>query len=148
MALDMDGDGDISTKELEKLLRSLKSKLKMSERDIKNALKEFDPNGDGSVTTEEFMNKIANSKHREAFHKALIQRSAVRKIFEKYDVDGSGTISRDEFKKAVEDKYRSKLKDYEIDNMMDAADKNEKDGLIDYEEFLKAFSYFPVAGQM
>ena len=77
----------------------------MSERDIKTALKEFDPNGDGSVTTEEFMNKIANSKHREAFHKALIQRSSVRKIFEKYDVDKSGTISRDEFRRAIQDKY-------------------------------------------
>ena len=55
LALDVDGDGDVSIKELEVLLRSVKRRLGMSEKDIRNALSDFDQDGDGTVDIEEFL---------------------------------------------------------------------------------------------
>ena len=143
MALDLDGDGDISVGELENLLRSLKARLRMSDKDIKKLVNELDQNGDGTVDVEEFLNMIQSGIKRDVIHKALVQRSGIRKVFEKYDKDGNGVITRDEFRKVVEDKYQTKLAPRQVDAMIIQADVN-KNGKIDYEEFLKAFTYFPV----
>ena len=142
LALDLDGDGDISVKELEVLLRSLKTKLKMSEKDIKKTISDFDKNGDGTVDAQEFLDTIKGGSQRDAIHKALIQRSGIRKNFSKYDRDGNGYITRDEFRKVVEDKYQTKLTSKQVDELMIAADRN-KDGKIDYDEFLRSFTYMP-----
>ena len=144
LALDVDGDGDVSIKELEVLLRSVKRRLGMSEKDIKNALSDFDQDGDGTVDIEEFLNTIKKSNHREVFHQALIKRAGIRKVFQKYDTDGNGFITRDEFRRVVEDKFHTKLNEIQINELMLAADKNNRDGKIDYDEFMQAFTYFPV----
>ena len=52
-------------------------------------------------------------------------------------------ITRDEFRRIVEAKDQAKLMPSQIDALMDKADVNGS-GKIDYEEFLKAFTYFPV----
>ena len=143
LALDLNGDGDISVGELESLLRSLKTRLGMSEKDIKKLLTDFDQNGDGTIDIQEFLNMIQSGTKRDAIHKALIQRSGIRKAFNKYDKDGNGFITRDEFRRVVEDKYQAKLTAKQVDALMIQADTN-KDGRIDYEEFLRAFTYFPV----
>ena len=142
MALDLNGDGDISVEELETLLRSLKTRLRMTDKDIKKLLNDFDQNGDGTVDLHEFMTMIHSGNKRDCIQKALIQRSGIRKAFEKYDRDGNGIITRDEFKKVVEDKYQAELSSNQVDALMVQADIN-KDGRIDYEEFLRAFTYFP-----
>ena len=143
MALDVNGDGVISLDELHCLLKSLKSKLKMSEREIKRFEAEFDKDGDGTIDLEEFFNMVHGGSERNIIHKALIQRSGIRKIFEKYDRDGNGIITKDEFRRVVEDKYQTRLLPEQVDEMLREADKN-NDGVIDYEEFLKSFTYFPV----
>ena len=56
LALDLDGNGDISVQELESLLRSIKRKLRMTENQIMKMVKQTDKNGDGSVDLEEFLN--------------------------------------------------------------------------------------------
>ena len=53
--IDKDGDGQVSTKELESVLRSMRHKLKASEGDIKKALKEIDRDGDGIVDVHEYI---------------------------------------------------------------------------------------------
>ena len=141
--LDTDGDGNISVAELEVLLKSIKGSLKMTDTEIKKLLKTFDDNGDGNIDTREFLNIVTTGEKRNIIKKALIQRHGVRELFQKYDRDGNGVITRDEFRKVVEDKYQARLRADQIDQMMLNVDKN-KDGTIDYEEFYKAFRYFPV----
>ena len=144
LALDLDGNGDISVKELECLLRSIKRKLRMTENEIMKMVEKTDRNGDGCVDVEEFLNLVETSEQKKVLHKELIQRSGIRKAFEKYDKDGSGTITRDEFRKVVEDKYQSTLRANQIEKLMEQADKD-NNGNISYDEFLAAFSYFPVS---
>ena len=143
LALDTDGNGDISVQELDSLLKSLKRKLRMSENEIKRMVKDTDKNGDGVVDVEEFFNMVECGDKQKIIRKELITRSGVRKSFEKYDRDGSGFITREEFRNVVQDKYQSTLRSTQIDKLMEQADKDNS-GQISYEEFLLAFSYFPV----
>ena len=138
-----DGDGNISISELEVLLMSIKSKLKMTSTEISKLLKSYDADGDGHIDTREFLSMITTGEKRSVIRKALVQRHGVREAFKKYDKDNSGFITRDEFRKVVEDKYQARLRTDQVDQMMANVDKNE-DGKIDYEEFYKAFRYFPV----
>ena len=143
LALDLDGNGDISVQELESLLRSIKRKLRMTENQIMKMVKQTDKNGDGSVDLEEFLNLVETAEQKRVIHKELIQRSGFRQAFMKYDKDGSGTITRDEFRRVVEDKYQTTMRANQIDKLMEEADKDNS-GNISYDEFLSAFSYFPV----
>ena len=115
----------------------------MSERDIRDFLDELDENGDGTVDVGEFMKLIHSGFKRDIIHKALIQRSGIRQRFLKYDKDGNGVITRDEFRRVVEDKYRARLTPEQVDEMIIEADKD-GNGDIDYDEFMRAFTYFPV----
>ena len=141
--LDTDGDGNISIGELELLLKSIKGKLKMSNTEIMNLLKKFDNDGDGNIDTREFINLITTGEKRNVIRTALVHRHGIREAFKKYDRDGNGVITRDEFRKVVEDKYQTRLRVDQVDQMMLSVDQN-GDGQIDYEEFFKAFRYFPV----
>ena len=115
----------------------------MSETEINKLLRGFDQNGDGTIDLKEFMTIIESGSKKDIIHKALIQRSGIRKSFRKYDTDGNGLITRDEFRKVVEDKYQARLNPKQIDELLKLADVN-KDGRIDYEEFVKSFTYMPV----
>lgn len=143
LALDLDGNGDISVAELESLLRAIKRKLRLTENQIVKMVKQTDRNGDGNVDLEEFLDLMETAEQKRIIHKELIQRSGVRKAFEKYDKDGSGSITRDEFRRVVEDKYQTTMRANQIDKLMEHADKDNS-GQISYDEFLAAFSYFPV----
>ena len=143
LALDIDGNGDISVQELELLLRAIKRKLRMTENQIIKMVKQTDKNGDGYVDVEEFLNMLETAEQKNVIHKELLQRSGVRKAFQKYDKDGSGSITRDEFRRVVEDKYQTTMRANQIDKLMEQADKDNS-GQISYDEFLAAFTYFPV----
>ena len=142
LALDADGDGDISIKEMDTLLKSVKSKLRMSESEIRKLIREVDQNGDGKVDVQEFFKMIECGKKRDVIYKELVKRSGIRQSFQKYDVNGDGVITRDEFRRIVEAKYQTKMMPGQIDTLMDKVDVNQS-GMIDYEEFYKAFTYFP-----
>ena len=119
----------------------------MSDRDVAKLIKEVDKNGDGSVDVKEFLSLMKTGKNREVLHKELIKRSGIRKAFEKYDQDGNGFITRDEFRKVVEDKYQTRMMPDQINEIMSKVDVDES-GKIEYDEFLKAFTYFPVKGSV
>ena len=138
------GDGEISVTEIEALLHSIKLGFRMTDKEIKDSLKKLDSNSDGKVEVEQFLNRIRNPTYREAVYKTLVERSDIRKAFEKYDRDGSGCITREEFRMVVIDRYQAKLNNTQIHQMMKNVDTN-KDGKIEYDEFCRAFRYFPVA---
>ena len=141
--LDTDGDGNISIDEFEVFLKSIKENLKMTNRDIHSLVNNYDENSDGNIDTQEFLSLITTGEKRHIIKKVLIHRHGIREAFEKYDIDENGVITRDEFRKVVEDRYEVILGSDQIDQMMLRVDKN-NDGKIDYEEFFKAFRYFPV----
>ena len=143
LLLDANEDGRISIDEFELFLRSIKDNLKMTNSEIKDLVDTFDKNGDGVIDVKEFQNLITSGKKRNVIKNVLIHRHGIREAFENYDRDGNGVITRDEFRKVVEDKYEAILGSDEIDKMMSRVDKND-DGKIDYEEFFKAFRYFPI----
>ena len=142
-SLDVNQDGSISKEEVEALLKSIKSKLKMTNQEIKQLVEKIDKDNDGNISIEEFLSLITSGDKRDAIYKTLLQRAGVRKLFEKYDRDKNGVITRNEFKKVVEDKYQASIRPEKIDQMMKNVDRN-GDGEIDYDEFYKAFRYFPV----
>jgi len=125
------------------MLMTLKRKLKMTEKEVQKFVESIDEDGDGTVDVSEFLHLVEVGSKRDVICKALIQRAGIRKTFKKYDRDGNGCITRDEFRKIVEDKYQTTLMASQVDEMMRQADED-NNGNIDYEEFLKAFSYFPV----
>lgn len=141
--LDGDRDGNISTQEFELFLKSIKENLKMTNSEIHNLVTNYDQNSDGNIDTKEFVSLITTGEKRHIIKKVLIHRHGIREAFQKYDMNEDGVISRDEFRKVVEDKYEVILGSDQIDQMMLRVDKN-NDEKIDYEEFFKAFRYFPV----
>ena len=128
----------LKTEEVEKLLLAEKVKLRMSLKEIKTLLANLDK--DGKIDTDELLQKVGGGPKKNIIKKSLEQRSVVRKQFEKYDKDGKGYITSEEFRKVVQNKFSSTMTAEEIEKMMKDADKD-GDGTIDYEEFLKAFSY-------
>ena len=141
--LDVDGDGDISRTELSMLLKSMKRKLGVSEKTIAKLVEQTDLDGDGTIDFNEFLNLVENVETKKVLHKALIQRAGIRKAFEKYDKEGKGFLTRFEFKRALEDKYEAVLVQKQVDALMDRVDAD-KSGKIEFDEFIKTFSYFPV----
>ena len=133
---DADGDGTITVKELGIVLRSMRTKLKVSETEIKKVLKEIDADGDGKVNLKEYYDNMAKSTNKNLIHRALVQRSKTRKMFEKYDADGSGYITVDEMKLVFEERTGRKLDMKEVKQMLKETDEND-DGKINYDEFLQ-----------
>ena len=133
---DADGDGTITVKELGSVLRSLRTKLKVSESEIKKVLKEIDADGDGKVNLKEYYNAMENSTSKNLVYRALVQRSNTRKEFEKYDTDKSGYITIDEMQLVFEERMGRKVDMKEVKQMLKETDEND-DGKINYDEFLQ-----------
>ena len=135
LALDADGDGTITVSELEKVLRSMRGKLKASDADIKRAIKEIDKDGDGTIDLEEYMKSRKNKTNMDLIHRALVQRSRVRKEFERFDADNSGYITKEELMALIQARAAVTITSEQIDKMMLDSDENH-DGKINYEEFV------------
>ena len=139
MELDFDGDGTVSTHELERVLYSLRIKLKLNEGDIKRLIKEIDKDGNGNVDLKEYrkyMNgNTATPLHLNLLYRALFQLSLIRKEFQKFDIDDSGYITKNELLQVVMSRTGAHFSDDELDDIFNESDLN-SDGKIDYEEFV------------
>ena len=135
LELDADGDGTITIKELGAALRSMRDKLKLSETDIKRALRSIDKDGDGTINLEEYQKNLKNSTTRNLIHRVLVERSAIRKQFVKFDLDGSGYITMDEIKQVFEKRTGGQVDVTKIQKVLKDVDKD-KDGKINYDEFV------------
>ena len=136
VGLDADGNGEITVEELGKLLRSMRIKLKLSETQIRRALKQIDRNGDGTIDEEEMMEILEKFDTDGIVYKALHERSSIRQDFQKYDNDNSGYITKDELVKIIKDRTGIQVPEKHIALMMKDVDENDDDQ-INYEEFVK-----------
>ena len=66
LLLDVDGDGTITINELARVLRSMKTRLAVTEADIQRTLKDIDRDGDGTIDIEEYV-KSRKNKYNQPF---------------------------------------------------------------------------------
>ena len=134
LSLDQDGDGNITIRELENILRSMQNKLRASEDDIQTAIKSLDMDGDGTINLAEFYKNQKNKTKHDLIHRALIQRSRIRKEFEKFDADNSGFITKQELLEVMHERG-AKISAEQLTEMLSESDQDD-DGKINYEEFV------------
>ena len=139
IALSENGNGSISVIELDKLLREVKKRNNLSERDISRILANADKDGSGTVEVHEFLGAIETKKDREIILKAFTNRSAIMKQFSMIDKKGKGYITMDEFKNCLETTSNKSISKDKMEGIMTNIDKN-RDGKIDFEEFLTAMT--------
>ena len=133
LQLDADGDGQISAAEVETVLRSMRLRLRASEGDIKTAVKEIDRNCNGIIDMKEYLTNRRNTTNGDLIHRALVQRSRIRKLFKSFDLDSNGTITREELLQAI--KERGVVSPDQIDELLREIDAD-NNGEIDFEEFV------------
>ncbi|CAH2224289.1 calmodulin [Pelobates cultripes] len=115
---DKDGDGAITTKELDTVIRSLGQNP--SEAELQDMFREIEHDGSGTIDFPEFLTLMAR-KMREAF-----------RVFDK---DGNGYISGAELHHVMTS-LAEKLTDEEADEMVRESDID-GDGQVNYEEFVQ-----------
>ena len=139
LELDFDGDGTISTDEIERVLHTLRIKLRINESDIQHLLNDIDKDKNGSVDVKEYYQymkgKGGTILKTNLLYRALFQLSLIRKEFHRFDVDGSGFITRDEVLQVISARTGTKISEDEAEHIFQDADQNH-DGKIDYEEFV------------
>jgi len=130
---DKDASGTITAHELGEIMRSLGQNP--SDSELQDMINEVDIDHSGSIDFEEFLKMMSTTV--KAHHFADETRAA----FNVFDKDGSGTISAEELRQVMKS-LGENLTDAEIDEMIAEADKD-RNGTIDYEEFVQLLSPKP-----
>ncbi|XP_064623165.1 calmodulin-A-like [Lineus longissimus] len=129
---DKDGDGDITTKELGTVMRSLGQNP--SESELQEMVNEVDTDGNGTIDFEEFLAMMAK-KMRDAD-----SEEEIREAFRVFDKEGNGFLNAAQLK-VVMANLGEKLTEEEVDEMVREADLD-GDGVVSYEEFAKIMATF------
>jgi len=128
MALDKNGDGQLSLEEVQDGVKDLGLGEWEAEA-LAQLLKDADVDGNGSIDYSEF---LASTMHR----KEMEEESRLWSAFCVFDMDGSGTITVDELEKVLQDpSIRSMSAGADCTALLKEHDLN-CDGMIDFEEFL------------
>ena len=135
LLLDVDGDGTITVDELAGVLRSMKTELQASEKDIERALKDVDQDGDGTIDLEEYLKSRKYKTNKDLLHRALVARSKIRKEFEEYDRDHSGFVTKDELIEVIQTRTGVTVTMKQTEKIVQDTDCDQ-DGKINYEEFV------------
>lgn len=122
---DIDGDGTVTLTELREVMRSLGQDP--TDAELVEMISSVDDNGDNEIDFEEFLVLMAGRIGERDPDKEL------RDAFRVFDVDGSGSISRDELQKLMK-QLGQNLTDGELDAMMNEVD-TDGDGEISFVEF-------------
>lgn len=128
---DKDGDGTISTKELETIMNALGQSP--TEAELQDIINEVDVNGSGKIELAEFLDIMARQMKDSGTEKD------VREAFKVFDKEGNGFISVAELRHVMTN-IGEKLTDHEVDQMIREADIN-KDGQINYDDFITRLLY-------
>jgi len=124
---DKDGDGQITTKELGTVMRSLGQNP--SEAELRDMINEVDADGSGTIDFPEFLTMMARKI------KDTDTEEELREAFKVFDRDGNGYISAAELRHVMTS-IGEKLSESEVDEMIREADSN-NDGQVAYDEFVK-----------
>ena len=128
-AFDDSKDGQISFKELKKGLLELKSN-NLTDNDIFSLFKSIDVDKNGRIDYTEFIaSTISKEKH--------LNQQRLLEAFCMLDRDNNGKITKEELMEVLK---TEKSQEKEIEQYIKSADIN-GDGMIDYQEFLKAMGY-------
>ncbi|XP_027451239.2 calmodulin-like [Zalophus californianus] len=127
---DKNGDGTINTQELGAVMQALGKDL--SEAELKELIALVDTDSDGVISFQEFLAEMIKRM------KSWGSKQDVQEVFRAFDLDGNGRISVDELKQAMA-KLGQTLSQEEVDAMIQEADVD-KDGQVDYQEFLRILS--------
>ena len=124
---DKDGDGQITTKELGTVMRSLGQNP--SESELQDMINEVDADNNGTIDFPEFLTMMARKM------KDTDSEEEIREAFKVFDRDNNGFISSAELRHVMTS-IGEKLTDDEVDEMIREADQD-GDGKIDYNEFVQ-----------
>ncbi|KAL5627521.1 hypothetical protein BROUX41_003674 [Berkeleyomyces rouxiae] len=124
---DKDGDGQITTKELGTVMRSLGQNP--SESELQDMINEVDADNNGTIDFPEFLTMMARKM------KDTDSEEEIREAFKVFDRDNNGFISAAELRHVMTS-IGEKLTDEEVDEMIHEADED-GDGRIDYNEFVQ-----------
>lgn len=123
---DKDKDGKISIHDLGGLMTELGQKP--SEGNLKDMIGQFDENESGNLDFHEFLSLMAISSSAQVSEEEMLE------MFQLFDANGNGTISKDELREAMK-KLGEPLSEKEVSDLIATHDKN-GDGVIDYKEFI------------
>ena len=123
---DKDGDGTITTKELQTVMRSLGQNP--TEPELQDMINVVGADGNGTIDFPEFLTMMARKM------KDSDSEEKNRETFRVFDKDGNGFITAVELRHVMIN-LGEKLTDEEIDGMVKEADID-GDGQINYEEFV------------
>ncbi|CAN6652031.1 calmodulin [Trichomonascus vanleenenianus] len=123
---DKDNDGQITTKELGVVMRSLGQNP--SESELSDMINEVDVDNDGTIDFPEFLTMMARKM------KDTDSDEEIREAFKVFDRDGNGFISAAELRHVMTS-IGETLTDQEVDQMIREADAD-GDGRINYNEFV------------
>jgi calmodulin len=124
---DKDGDGQITTKELGTVMRSLGQNP--TEAELRDMIREVDQDNNGTIDFREFLGMMAKKMS------TTENDDEIRDAFKVFDKDGDGLISAAELRHVMTN-LGEKLTDEEVDEMIREADID-GDGQVNYEEFVK-----------
>ena len=122
-SIDINGDGQLSKEEL---IKGFNIYTELVDRDeyIENIINQVDTDGNGYIDYNEFIKATISQKK-------IYSKENMRKAFDLFDLDGSGTISSIELQKIFS---LGDINDNLWNELVKQADKN-FDGEIDFEEF-------------
>ena len=124
---DKDGDGNITTKELGIVMKTLGQNP--TEEELQEMIAEIDQDGNGNIDFKEFLSMMAEKIKESDTADGLLE------AFRVFDRDGNGEISAYELKVVLENSGED-IDEDAIEELLLEADVD-KDGTMDYAEFLK-----------
>ena len=130
LKFDANNDGFITLDELQSGYQDLQQIFHMQAPDVMALMKSADLNGDGRIDYAEFI--------AAAYEKSLLlSQQNLRAAFNMMDVDGDGTLTKDELMQVFGDANVTERGEQIWDEIVASVDSN-NDGIIDFEEFERA----------
>ena len=131
LEIDANKDGTISIDEIKKCLIEVNNqdKLSISDKEIEDIFKSIDTNNSKRIDYTEFISAMLDES-------SFCQEERLMEIFKMLDKDGSGKISKNEIKNALN---KEKVREDDLNHFIQQFDLN-GDGEIDYYEFVNGMS--------